>query len=82
MKDYTKELGFWKRLESFVSDVQTGCCAGEEEKQMIIHNCKLKILDIQRVSNSVCDLNPDFQQYLIEQGETKCKQCGKKLKAK
>ena len=54
MKDYTKELGFWKRLESFVSDVQTGCCAGEEEKQMIIHNCKLKILDIQRVSNLVC----------------------------
>ena len=54
MKDYTKEIGFWKRLESFVSDVQTNCCIGEEEKQMIIHNCKLKILDIQRVSNPVC----------------------------
>lgn len=33
-------------------------------------------------SDSFCDLNPDFQQYLIEQGETKCKQCGKKLKSK
>ena len=51
MKDYTKDIGFWKRLQSFVSDVQTNCCMGEEEKQMIIHNCKLKILDIQRVSN-------------------------------
>ena len=53
MKDYTKDIGFWKRLQSFVSDVQTNCCMGEEEKQMIIHNCKLKILDIQRVSNSL-----------------------------
>ena len=34
------------------------------------------------VSNAFCDLNPDFQQYLIEQGETKCSSCGKKLKAK
>lgn len=51
MKDYTKEIGFWKRLQSFVSDVQTNCCMGEEEKQMIMHNCKLKILDIQRVSD-------------------------------
>lgn len=49
MKDYTKDIGFWKRLQSFVSDVQTNCCMDEEEKQMIIHNCKLKILDIQRV---------------------------------
>ena len=52
MKDYTKDIGFWKRLQSFVSDVQTNCCMSEEEKQMIIHNCKLKILDIQSVSKS------------------------------
>lgn len=39
-------------------------------------------LPIHDVSDSFCDLNPDFQQYLIEQGETECKQCGKKLKAK
>jgi hypothetical protein len=55
MKDYTKDIGFWKRLQSFVSDVQTNCCMGEEEKQMIIHNCKLKILDMQRVSNSTLE---------------------------
>jgi hypothetical protein len=47
MKDYTKEIGFWKRLESFVSNVQTGCCADEEEKEMIMHCCKLKIFDLQ-----------------------------------
>ena len=43
---------------------------------------KLKALRLYFVRNSFCDLNPDFQQYLIEQGETKCKQCGKQLKAK
>lgn len=44
---------------------------------------KLKALRLySTVSNSFCDLNPGFQQYLLEQGETKCKQCGKKLKAK
>ena len=52
MENYANELGFWKRLENFVSDVQTGCCAGEEEKEMILNVCKLKILDIQRVSSS------------------------------
>ena len=46
MKDYTKELGFWKRLERFVSDVQPNCCMGEEEKQMIMHICKLKIEEL------------------------------------
>lgn len=43
MKDYTEEICFWKRLESFVSDVQTGCSAGEEEKEMILHVCKKKM---------------------------------------
>ena len=42
MKDYTKEIGFWERLQSFVSDVQTNCCMGDEEKQMIMYNCELK----------------------------------------
>ena len=46
IKDYTKEIAFWKRLQSFVSDVQTGCCAGEEEKDMILHICNLKINEI------------------------------------
>lgn len=48
MKDYTQKIEFWERLQSFVSDVQTGCCTGEEEKEMIIHTCKSKILEIQR----------------------------------
>jgi hypothetical protein len=43
---------------------------------------KLKTLRLYFVSNSFCDLNADFQKYLIEQGETRCKQCGRKLKAK
>lgn len=67
MKDYTKDIGFWKRLQSFVSDVQTNCCMGEEEKQMIIHNCKLKILDMQRVSNC-----KNFD----EIDGCECKECG------
>jgi len=46
IKDYTKDIRFWKRLQSFVSDVQTGCCAGEEEKDMILHICNLKINEI------------------------------------
>ena len=67
MKDYTKEIGFWKRLESFVSDVQTNCCMGEEEKQMIMHNCKLKILDIQRVSKQRELLIADAEKELLKQ---------------
>jgi len=43
---------------------------------------KLKALRLYFVSNSFCDLNEDYQDYLIKQGETKCKQCGKRLKAK
>jgi hypothetical protein len=31
------------------------------------------------VSQRLCDLNPDYQKYLIEQGETKCLQCGGEL---
>ena len=78
MKDYTKDIGFWKRLQSFVSDVQTNCCMGEEEKQMIIHNCKLKILDIQCVSGSVCDCEAHTF-YEWEKDENKCSQCNKPI---
>jgi len=52
MKDYTKELGFWKRLESFVKEVQVNDPCSEEEQEMIMHCCKLKILDLQNVSKS------------------------------
>lgn len=30
---------FWNRLLSFVSDVNTGCAMGEEEKDYIINTC-------------------------------------------
>lgn len=43
MKDYTKEIQFWERLQSFVSDVETSCAMGEEEKNMILHQCKFKL---------------------------------------
>jgi len=31
--------GFWKRLKSFVSNVQVNDPMSEEEKEMIIHVC-------------------------------------------
>jgi len=71
MKDYTKDIGFWKRLQSFVSDVQTNCCMGEEEKQMIIHNCKLKILDIQSVTQSLPDWYKEFSLLELQMQELK-----------
>ena len=40
--DYTKDVNFWKRLESFVKQVQVTCAMDEEEKEMILHNCKQK----------------------------------------
>jgi hypothetical protein len=43
MGDYTQTESFWKRLLSFVSDVQTGCAMGEEEKEMIIRQCEEKL---------------------------------------
>jgi len=60
MKDYTKELGFWKRLENFIKDVTVSDYPGQEEKDMILYVCELKILDLQNVSVSkrtVCDHN-------------------------
>ena len=74
MKDYTKDIGFWKRLQSFVSDIQTNCCMGEEEKQMIIHNCKLKILDIQHVSNPVSNrtFSVDEVKIILEKQKQAC----------
>jgi hypothetical protein len=78
MKDYTKDIGFWKRLQSFVSDVQTNCCMGEEEKQMIIHNCKLKILHLQNGSSSVDTGGIDKYFEDLEKWENSfyCNECG------
>jgi len=66
MKDYTKEIGFWQRLESFVKDVQIGCAMDEEEKDMILHNCKSKILDLQNVSNNEVIMKKKKQRELIQ----------------
>lgn len=40
--DYTKTISFWTRLEMFVHNVKVNDLAGEEEKQMILNNCKEK----------------------------------------
>lgn len=33
-------INFWKRLESFISNVQVSDMPSEEEKEMILHICK------------------------------------------
>jgi hypothetical protein len=40
---FEEQESFWNRLLSFVSNVETGCCMGEEEKQMIISVCNNKL---------------------------------------
>ena len=54
--DYTKDVQFWNRLQSFVEDVQTGCAIGEEEKSMILNICKLKKDNIKNENNIIIDL--------------------------
>ena len=49
MKDYTKEIGFWKRLKSFIEGVQVNCAMDEEEKDMILHVCNLKLNELKNV---------------------------------
>jgi len=44
-RDYTKEKSFWKTLDSFVKNVQVGDPMSEEEKEMILRQCELKIKD-------------------------------------
>ena len=48
MKDYTEDINFWQRLQDFISDVKTNDCMSEEEKEMILYNCKLRILEIRK----------------------------------
>ena len=67
MNDYTDQIGFWNRLESFVKDIETNCCMGSEEKQMILNICKSKKENITKKCNcpfignmaecNNCDLN-------------------------
>lgn len=39
MKNHLQDINFWKRIESFVSNVKVNDQASEEEKQMILHIC-------------------------------------------
>ena len=74
MSDYTKTSGFWKRLESFVEDIQTNCCAGEEEKEMILHVCKQKHVEI--TAATIADIATVQKE---EHHETECVLCGQKF---
>ena len=38
-----EQINFWKRLESFVKEVQVNDMMSEEEKDMILHTCKEQI---------------------------------------
>jgi len=42
--DYTKDINFWKRLKAYVEKVDDGHPMDQEEKEMIIHNCDLKMI--------------------------------------
>lgn len=48
IKDYTKHVSFWKRLDSFIDQVHVHDLPGMEEKDMIQNICsrKIKELDI------------------------------------
>ena len=39
-KDFTQTEGFWIRLQDFVKDVQVNDPMSDEEKDMILWNCK------------------------------------------
>ena len=67
MSDYTNDIRFWKRLKSFVSNVQCSDCCGEEEKEMILNVCELKLFDI----GGVVKVEPLF-----------CMNCGKRKRMK
>lgn len=48
MEDYTRSVKFWKRLKAFVDDVQVNDFMSDEEKDMILYNCKKKIHEIDK----------------------------------
>ena len=43
LKDLSQEVGFWKRLESFVKNVEVNDAWGYEEKEVILYVCSRKI---------------------------------------
>ncbi|WBC28396.1 hypothetical protein RPMD05_16 [Rhodobacteraceae phage LS06-2018-MD05] len=49
MKDYSKDINFWKRLKRFAKEVQCNDCCGEEEKEMVINVCNRVISKLKPV---------------------------------
>ena len=46
LKDLSQEVGFWKRLESFVKNVEVSDAWGYEEKEVILYVCSRKIKEL------------------------------------
>lgn len=46
LKDISQEVGFWKRLESFVKNVEVSDAWGYEEKEAIMYVCSRKIKEL------------------------------------
>jgi len=51
MKDYTLDPSFWIRLQMFVSGTRVNCAMDDEEKEMILHNCEIKIEELTDIQN-------------------------------
>lgn len=49
MVDYTQDKAFWERLKSFVENINTGCAMDEDEKNMILNECEIKLRDFTEV---------------------------------
>lgn len=47
-----KEINFWNRLETFISNVGVSDLPGEEEKEMILNVCHR---EQKNISKSVCE---------------------------
>ena len=43
LPDLSQQVGFWKRLQMFVADVETNDMAVFEEKEVILYVCCRKI---------------------------------------
>ena len=43
-EDYSTDIHFWKRLKSFVGDIEVSDAWGDEEKEMILNICQEKLL--------------------------------------
>jgi uncharacterized protein (UPF0179 family) len=48
-----ERINFWKRLESFIKNIQVNDCPGHEEKEMILHVCNHKLMVTERVQITI-----------------------------